>query len=81
MSNMGYAIETPDGIRIKTVSETERAAKINFLVVFCNLAVKNGDTEDYINHAFDGAANRFKARCVRVVVSPLTSQPRGSEAE
>lgn len=71
MSDHGYAIKTPSGIDVKTVCLTERAAKINWMVVEFAVMITNQHTDKYIQDVFERVAPGRRAKCVRVVVSEV----------
>jgi len=63
----GYAIEHNGEIDMTTVSPTERAAKVNWLVTACGLVLP--DVEDDIIEAFwERASTEKGAHCVPVTV-------------
>jgi hypothetical protein len=71
MSVQGYAIETPDGIQLKTLTDTERGAMVNFLMIFAAAFVSQAWSDELIQHRFDLVKGHFKAECVRVTVSKV----------
>lgn len=67
-ASAAYAIECDGEIDVRTVSPTERAAKINWLVVWCSVPIFNTTADEFIERAFEAFATREKAKCVMVTI-------------
>ena len=65
----GYAITGPSGIDIRTVSDTRRAAIINWLVVQARHMIHATDTDEQIERLWAGCAGKTH-QCIRVLVQP-----------
>lgn len=52
LSTQGWAVADPDGINIKTVSDTRRAAIVNWLVVEKGCGVLNCASDEDIERAW-----------------------------
>lgn len=52
LSSPAWAVADPDGINVKTVSETRRAAIVNWLVVEKSIGVLNSDNDAQIELAW-----------------------------
>jgi hypothetical protein len=64
----GYAIETHGEIDMTTVSPTERAAKVNWLVTACGILLPNNIEDDIIEAFWERASTEKGAHCVPVTV-------------
>lgn len=69
MSVSGFAIRMGDTIAIRSVADTERGAKVNFLVAAAGVFVTGEWTDDEIDRAFILNAPQFRAVCVPVIVT------------
>lgn len=49
----GYAVIVNGKIDVSTISETERSAKVNWLVANRKCFIYNGDTDERINELWD----------------------------
>lgn len=67
-----YAIECGGDIDMTTVSLTERAAKINWLVTACEVMLPNSMDDDLIEKIWDRFATEAGAQCVPVTVRKNT---------
>ncbi len=52
LSTQGWAVADPDGLNIKTVSETRRAAIVNWLVVEKGVGIFNTTNDEQIEMAW-----------------------------
>lgn len=69
MSTAGaYAIWVDDEIDVSTVSDTERAAKINWLVRTCGHPVFNHTADHTIDDAWAAFSSHYKAECIAVTI-------------
>jgi hypothetical protein len=63
-----YAIERGGEIDIRSVSPTERAAKINWLVVHCGYPILQSCPDEVIEEAWEAFSAHYKAECVTVTI-------------
>jgi hypothetical protein len=67
----GYAIKQHGEIDVRTVSPTERAAKVNWLVVDRNMLITNSARDDQIERAWEHLHKEGFAECVRVKIEEI----------
>lgn len=65
----GWAVKTPAGISVATVSPTRRAAIVNWLMAACNISVFQGHTDADIEHMWRRNAPPRQAAVIPVVVT------------
>lgn len=63
-----YAIARNNEIDVRTVSPTERAAKINWLVVHCGYPVFNSTPDEHIDAAWLAFSVHHKSECLTVTI-------------
>jgi len=69
-SAFGYAVIDEKGeVLIKTVSDSQRAAKLNWLVAVARVWINDVTTDVEINRAW--LHNKGDAECVRVQIDPV----------
>ena len=68
----GYAIKQYGEIDVRTVSPTERAAKVNWLVVDRKMLVTNSARDDQIERAWEHLSKEAFAECVRVKIEAMS---------
>lgn len=66
-SKTGWGVVDHDGINIRTVSDTRRAAIINWLVTEARMMISNAHEDDHINALWD--AQRGEAVVTPIVIS------------
>lgn len=66
-SKTGWGVVDRDGINIRTVSDTRRAAIINWLVTEARTMISNAHEDDHINALWD--AQRGDAIVTPIVIS------------
>lgn len=71
MPAQGFGIVQGDEILVDTVSSTERAAKVNWLVVYANQELTFLDTDDYISMTWARCRKDVEPypECVPVTIS------------
>jgi len=69
----GFAIKQAGVINVSTVSATERAAKVNWLVVVGGIVVTDSARDDQIERAWQHLSPRHGAICVAVNVEEIIS--------
>jgi hypothetical protein len=66
----GWAVVNDrDQIFVKTVSDTRRAALVNYLVTECRLFIKDWQTDGDIEQLWDAAATKNRVRCLEVLIT------------
>jgi hypothetical protein len=65
----GFAIAGSDGIIIKTVSETEHGAMVNWLYTDAGLNVTNAWSNDRIRDAFDTLKRNYGVRVASISIT------------
>jgi len=63
---MGFAVVDEEGLNVKTVSLTRRAAMVNWLVVKHKLAIYYNSTDEWIGELW--RTHKGDARCVAVSI-------------
>jgi hypothetical protein len=64
----GWGVVDHGGLNIRTVSDTRRAAIVNWLVTEAMLMISNGHTDDHINALWDASRGEASVRPVRLYV-------------
>jgi len=67
----GYAVRTPLGIDVKTVSPTKRAAQVNWLVACAGIMVSNSATTEQIDSLFEAKTQDTDTRLVAVLITEI----------
>jgi len=69
----GYAIKQGGCINVATISSTERAAIVNWLVVECKLLITNSARDDQIQHAWEHLSQERGATCIKVKIEEIST--------
>jgi hypothetical protein len=73
--SIGYAIIEKDGyLDVRTVSPTERAVKVNALVVIFKSMVSSTATDEQINDRFDYHNHRRGCRVAKVSIEEVRDE-------
>lgn len=65
---IGWAVRGPPGIYVKTISDTRRAAIINWLVTECRVLVRTYHSDDQIDAMWDQARAGASLDATRVKI-------------
>jgi hypothetical protein len=71
MSIMGFAIKQNGIIDVKTISPTEQAAWINWLLVECFLPVRADAPINLVRKAWERFAKERSATCIQVEIREM----------
>lgn len=66
----GWGVVEADGLNIKTVSDTRRAAIVNWLVVSARQFISNSHTDAHIDALWDAGRGDAMVMPVRIYVQP-----------
>ena len=79
---IGFAVIHGGKVLVRTVSDTERAAMVNWLVTEAGKMVYQADTDELIQRQFyrerDRRGGEKDVRLIQVRISPLSSTDRGT---
>lgn len=73
MSVIGFAIKQNGNISVRTVSPTEQAAWINWLLVECFLPVRADAPIELVQKAWERFARERDATCIQVEIREIAS--------
>jgi len=73
MSTSGaYAIEQRGEILTNTISSTERAAKVNWLVTECGIPIFGATTDETIEYWWKDLSSHRNAQCIAITIERKT---------